>query len=66
MQGRKVRALWNTEETKGDGMFDPERGEIEGSNPFATTVWEGQLLRLHFCPAVREAVKGVEKVVEEA
>lgn len=65
MQGRKVRALWNTEETKGDGIFDPKRADIEGSNPFATTVWEGELLRLHFCPAVREAVKGVEKVVEE-
>ncbi|KAI9832659.1 MAG: hypothetical protein M1819_004244 [Sarea resinae] len=58
--GRKVSALWHTEERRGDGTFDPLRGEVEGSNPFASTVWEGELLRKHYCPKVREAVAGVE------
>ena len=60
MHGRKIAALWNTEERKGDGVFDPLRGDLEGSNPFASTVWEGELLRLHYAPGVREGVKGVE------
>jgi nucleolar complex protein 3 len=63
VHGRKVAALWNTEERRGDGVFDPLRGEVEGSNPFAATVWEGEILRLHFCPKVRDAMKGVEKNV---
>ncbi len=61
--GRKVAALWNTEERKGDGVFDALRGEVEGSNPFTSTVWEGELLRVHYCPGVREAVRGVERVI---
>ncbi|KAL8948510.1 MAG: hypothetical protein Q9222_005313 [Ikaeria aurantiellina] len=65
VHGRKVAALWNTEERKGDGVFDATRGDVEGSNPFASTVWEGELLRCHYVPAVREAVKGVERVVRE-
>jgi nucleolar complex protein 3 len=60
---KKIAALWNTEERKGDGTFDPLAGEVEGSNPFATTVWEGELLRKHFSPAVRGGVKVVEKNV---
>lgn len=58
--GRKLSGLWNTEERKGDGVFDPWRGDVEGSNPFAATVWEGELLRLHFSPRVREGVGGLE------
>lgn len=65
-QGRKVRAMWNTEERKGDGVFDATRGDVEGSNPFAATVWEGELLRLHFCPAVREGIGALEKSIGEA
>jgi nucleolar complex protein 3 len=61
VHGRKVAGLWNTEERRGDGVFDPLRGEVEGSNPFASTIWEGEILRLHFCPKVRDAMKGVEK-----
>jgi nucleolar complex protein 3 len=38
-------------------------GEVEGSNPFAATIWEGELLRRHFSPAIRDGVKVVEKNV---
>jgi nucleolar complex protein 3 len=59
--GRKIAALWNTEERKGDGTFNPQSDSVEGSNPFATTVWEGELLKRHYCPKVREGVKLLEK-----
>lgn len=59
--GRKIAALWNTEERKGDGTFNPLSETVEGSNPFATTVWEGEILRRHYCPKVREGVKLLEK-----
>ncbi len=52
--GKKVRSLWNTDERKGDGRFNPASDSVEGSNPFATTVWEGELLRKHYSPKVRE------------
>ncbi|KAG9231745.1 nucleolar complex-associated protein-domain-containing protein [Amylocarpus encephaloides] len=58
---KKIAGLWNTEERRGDGTFDPVCAEIEGSNPFAATVWEGELLRKHFCPGVRDGVKVMEK-----
>jgi nucleolar complex protein 3 len=51
-----MAALWNTEERRGDGVFDPLKGTVEGSNPFASTIWEGELLRLHFSPKVKEAL----------
>jgi nucleolar complex protein 3 len=60
---KKIAALWNTEERRGDGVFDGLSVEVEGSNPFAATVWEGELLRKHFSPQVREGVKIVEKNV---
>ena len=66
IHGRKISALWNSEERKGDGVFDPLRGEVEGSNPFASTVWESEILRHHFCPVVREAVGGIEKNILDA
>ena len=56
----RIAALWHTEERKGDGVFDPLSQEVESSNPFASTVWEGELLRHHFDPKVRDAVKAVE------
>lgn len=59
--GRKIAALWNTEERKGDGVFNALSQTEEGSNPFATTIWEGELLRRHYCPKVRDAVKIMEK-----
>ncbi|MCJ1398293.1 hypothetical protein MMC11_001490 [Xylographa trunciseda] len=63
--GRKIGGLWDTEERKGDGEFDAQRGEVEGSNPFAGTVWEGELLRLHFAPGVRKGYAEVERGVGE-
>ncbi|TLD31279.1 hypothetical protein PspLS_02348 [Pyricularia sp. CBS 133598] len=59
--GKKIAALWSTEERKGDGNFNPLSETVEGSNPFATTVWEGELLRRHYCPKVREGAKLLEK-----
>lgn len=59
--GKKVRALWNTEERKGDGRYNALAESVEGSNPFAATVWEGELLRRHFSPKVREGVMLLEK-----
>lgn len=66
VHGRKIAALWNTEERKGDGVFDPLRGDVEWSNPFAGTVWEGEILRMHYCPAVREGVANIESNVKDA
>jgi nucleolar complex protein 3 len=60
---KKVSALWNTEERRGDGVFDALSIEVEGSNPYAATVWEGELLRKHFSPEVRARLKIVEKNV---
>ncbi|KAJ4358833.1 hypothetical protein N0V95_002686 [Ascochyta clinopodiicola] len=64
--GKKVAPLWNTEERRGDGVFDALKPEFEGSNAFAATVWEGEILRRHYCPAVQEALKGIEENVKEA
>ncbi|KAH9900488.1 nucleolar complex-associated protein 3 [Xylariomycetidae sp. FL2044] len=63
--GRRIAALWDTEERKGDGVFDALSDSVEGSNPFAATVWEGEILRRHYCPKVREGVRLVEKSVQE-
>ncbi|KAL8789021.1 MAG: hypothetical protein Q9195_007041 [Heterodermia aff. obscurata] len=64
VHGRKVASMWNTEERRGDGVFDALRGELEGCNPFASTVWEGELLKLHYCDGVREGVKGVGGILK--
>lgn len=66
VHGGRIAALWNTEERRGDGVFDALSEGVEGSNPFAATLWEGQLLRWHFDPRVREAVKSAERHVGEA
>ena len=63
IHGRKIAALWNTEERKGDGVFDAMRGDLEGSNPFASTIWDGELLKLHYASAVREGIRGIERVI---
>ncbi|OLN94046.1 Nucleolar complex-associated protein 3 [Colletotrichum chlorophyti] len=64
--GKKISALWRTEERKGDGTYNALSDSVEGSNPFATTVWEGELLRRHFSPKVREGVKLLEKSIASA
>ncbi|KAK7424991.1 hypothetical protein QQZ08_008387 [Neonectria magnoliae] len=58
---KKVLSLWNTEERKGDGRYIPTSDSVEGSNPFTATVWEGELLRKHYSPKVREGIKMLEK-----
>lgn len=63
LHGRKIAPLWNTEERKGDGVYDPNADDVERSNVFAATIWEGELLRLHYCPQVRDAAKDVEKAI---
>ncbi|EEQ31097.1 hypothetical protein McanMca71_005729 [Microsporum canis] len=63
LHGRKIAPLWNTEERKGDGIYDPNADDVERSNVFASTIWEGELLKLHYCPQVREAAKDVEKAI---
>lgn len=63
IHGRKIAALWNTEERKGDGVFDAMRGDPEGSNPFASTIWDGELLKLHYAPAVREGIRSIERII---
>ncbi|RKF62265.1 Nucleolar complex-associated protein 3 [Erysiphe neolycopersici] len=65
LHGKKIASLWNTEERRGDGIFDPVSYEVEASNPFATTIWEGELLKNHFSPAVRSEVKLIEKNIIE-
>lgn len=57
---KKIAGLWRTEERRGDGVFDAMRGDVEGSNPYASSIWEGELLRLHFSPKVKEALKIIE------
>lgn len=59
--GKKVSSLWNTEHRVGNGTFNSLAENFDGANPFAATVWEGEILRKHFSPLVREGVKAVEK-----
>lgn len=61
---RKISPLWRTEERKGDGVFDGARQDIEGSNPFAGTAWEGELLKLHFAPSVKDGIRNLEGIIE--
>ncbi|KAL4742422.1 nucleolar complex-associated protein-domain-containing protein [Aspergillus similis] len=60
---RRISSLWYSEERKGDGVFNPYATDFEATNVFAGTVWEGELLKLHYCPDVREAAAGVEKMI---
>ncbi|KAJ5506729.1 Nucleolar complex-associated protein 3 [Penicillium expansum] len=61
--GRRISSLWHTEERKGDGVFNASAADIEATNVFAGTVWEGELLRLHYCPQVRESAVEIEKMM---
>lgn len=60
---RRVARLWDSDARKADGAWDPAAEDPEGCNPLATTVWEGELLRCHFSPRVRDGVLGLEGVV---
>jgi nucleolar complex protein 3 len=64
--GRRISSLWHTEERKGDGVFNPRANDIEATNVFAGTVWEGELLRRHYCPQVREAAIDIEKMMNNS
>ncbi|KAF2232687.1 nucleolar complex-associated protein 3 [Viridothelium virens] len=59
MPAWKVAELWNTEERKGDGVCNLATDVMQESNPHAGTVWEGELLRMHYDPRVREEWEGV-------
>ena len=63
--GRKIESLWYSDERKGDGIFHGESESIEGTNVLAvgSGVWEGELLRRHYCPQVREEVKLLDKMI---
>lgn len=60
---RRIAPLWHSDERKGDGVFNPYSPDVEGTNVFAGTVWEGELLRHHYCPQVRDAVIDIEKMI---
>ncbi|EXJ89188.1 hypothetical protein A1O3_02253 [Capronia epimyces CBS 606.96] len=63
--GRKIEALWYSDERKGDGVFRGESESIEGTNVLATGsgVWEMELLRKHFCPKIREQAMAINKTI---
>lgn len=63
--GRKIEALWYSDERKGDGVFRGESDSLEGTNVLATGsgVWEAELLRKHYCPQVREQIQGIDKTI---
>jgi len=65
VHGKKIAGLWNTEERKGDGVFDPLRADLNGVDAFASTAWETQILRMHYSPAVREAAALLEKTIRD-
>ncbi|RVX74389.1 hypothetical protein B0A52_01515 [Exophiala mesophila] len=63
--GRKIEALWYSDERKGDGVFRGESDTLEGTNVLATGsgVWEAELLRKHYCPQVREQIQSIDKTI---
>lgn len=63
--GKRLEPLWYSDERKGDGLFRPDAATVEATNVFAvgSGVWEQELLRLHYCPEVREQVKEFDKHV---
>ncbi|PWY70709.1 nuclear export protein Noc3 [Aspergillus eucalypticola CBS 122712] len=60
---RRISSLWHSDERKGDGVFNAYATDIEATNVFAGTIWEGELLRQHYCPQVRDAALDVEKMI---
>jgi nucleolar complex protein 3 len=64
--GRRISSLWHTEERKGDGVFNAFANDVEATNVYAGSVWEGELLRVHYCPQVREAAIEIEKMMSSS
>jgi nucleolar complex protein 3 len=64
---RKIEPLWYSDERRGDGVFQGSSDSVEGTNVLSvgTGVWEMEIMKRHFCPAVREAVGKVEAVVRD-
>jgi nucleolar complex protein 3 len=60
---RRISSLWYTEERKGDGVFNAFATDVDATNVFAGSVWEGELLRQHYCPQVRDAALEIEKIL---
>lgn len=63
LHARTLAPLWHTDERRGDGVFDGAAATVEGSNVFASSVWEGELLRMHYCPQVQDAARELEKII---
>jgi len=63
--GRRLEALWYSDERKGDGVFKAEAETVEGTNVFAvgSGIWEEELLRRHYVPEVSEHVRALDKVI---
>ncbi|KAJ5256971.1 hypothetical protein N7478_013075 [Penicillium angulare] len=61
--GRRISPLWHSDERKGDGVFNAYATDVEGTNVFAGSIWEGELLRQHYCPQVRDAAVDIEKMM---
>jgi nucleolar complex protein 3 len=64
--GRKIEALWYSDERKGDGTFNGQSESIEGTHVLAlgSGVWEMEVLRRHFSPQVRKDVVDIEKLIQ--
>ncbi|KAI2789489.1 hypothetical protein POX_d04981 [Penicillium oxalicum] len=60
---RRISSLWHSDERKGDGVFNAYATDVEATNVYAGSVWEGELLRHHYCPQVRESVIDIEKMM---
>lgn len=60
---RRISPLWYSDERKGDGVFNAYANDVEATNVYAGSVWEGELLRQHYCPQVRDSVLDIEKMM---
>lgn len=64
--GRKIEALWYSDERKGEGTFQGQSESMEGTNILAlgSGVWEAELLRHHFSPQIRKEVVDIDKLIQ--
>ncbi|EXJ70426.1 uncharacterized protein A1O5_06494 [Cladophialophora psammophila CBS 110553] len=65
--GRKIEALWHSDERKGDGVYRGDSESVEGTNVLGTGsgVWELELLKRHYCPKIRESAQSVEGIIRD-